>query len=425
METNNSLTAICCLFVAALERRAVLSLHADDLLQGGNNLYEIFLLLHDLFDGLIRAGNFVENATVFAAFHPFRLRDQIVEAVGFLGFRPGHQTPRAVGATAKAVSVALAFDDIGLRSHGAGNDAVVFFLRTHGSLAGDVNAFAKVNLFFGVVVVAVHLQQRFERLAPADVFFDDPLEPRHHDLTVRASVVLRPLQIAPVGIKFGGAGDEVGEVGIGETLSRHAGQFFSGADVGLGQHVADVPRAGVQHEPDALFFVEANFDEVVAAAEGAELFAGFFLEALHAEVQVAELTPSLPVGGFFFDFLVFVEADGDVGFDIRTDFLELAFQAIARIGGLDGTHAAADVHAHGSRHDRFLGGDDGTDEGPFAQVNVGHQGDMFEDEGKGSNVLCHLRFFSVEALAGPRENGSASSVVEFLVGHGIRPRVCL
>ena len=58
-------------------------------------------------------------------------------------------------------------------------------------------------------------------------------------------------------------------------------ELLRAGHVDLGELLADVARAGVEHEPDGLVGVEAELDEVVAAAERAELQLGAADEALH------------------------------------------------------------------------------------------------------------------------------------------------
>ena len=45
-----------------------LSFHADHLLDLSNDLNQVFLVLHHLFDRFVSAGNFIQHALVFTTF---------------------------------------------------------------------------------------------------------------------------------------------------------------------------------------------------------------------------------------------------------------------------------------------------------------------------------------------------------------------
>ena len=90
---------------------------------------------------------------------------------------------------------------------------------------------------------------------------------------LRAGVLLRPRQVPPVRVHLRRAGEEhrqvpVRQVGVVRQPARDA-------DVPLGQLLADVAGPGVQHQPDPAVvcatLLEADLDEVVAAAERAHL----------------------------------------------------------------------------------------------------------------------------------------------------------
>ena len=187
-----------------------LSLDAHHLLEGGHHFNQVGLAGHHLFNRFVSTRNFIQNPFVFAAFYACSLLDQVVEGVGLFGFGARHAATGTVAAGAVAGMVAFTFDDIRFGSHRTGDDAVVGGAGTNSSFAGDVDLFAEVGFLLGVVVVAVDGEQGFGGFTPGEVGFDDVLEAGHHDVAVVAGVVLRPLQVVPVGGEFGGALDEVG-----------------------------------------------------------------------------------------------------------------------------------------------------------------------------------------------------------------------
>ena len=93
----------------------------------------------------------------------------------------------------------------------------------------------------------------------------------HHLLTVAPGVALRPQHVRHVGIELRAALRQPGEIVVLEDLSLFLGDQASRLDVARGQLVSDAAAARVQHDPDAVALVEADLDEVIAAAEAAEL----------------------------------------------------------------------------------------------------------------------------------------------------------
>ena len=108
----------------------------------------------------------------------------------------------------------------------------------------------------------------FERRQVARQRFEHDVQ---HLLPVAGRVVLRPGERVPVIGEQSRALGEEGEIAIRQP-NIGPGDFVPGlADEVLADTVADAAAAGMQHDPDALRFVEADLDEMVAAAEGAEL----------------------------------------------------------------------------------------------------------------------------------------------------------
>ena len=71
----------------------------------------------------------------------------------------------------------------------------------------------------------------------------------------------------------------------------------------------DVARARVQHQPNEVFRIQTNFDEVVAATERAELLHRFRFAVVNAFVKIFELVPAFPVRRLVNRLLMFTESE--------------------------------------------------------------------------------------------------------------------
>ena len=158
--------------------------------------------------------------------------------------------------------------------------------------------------------------------------------------------------------------------------------------------VPDSTRPAVQHEPNIFRFIQANFDEVIAGAERAEMIrviASIELWMLFENSVVARLE-RLP------DFIVAqrnlppsarIAAAPVVGapvwdrlFDRAANALQMVRQ-IARVQiRLYGHHAATNVHTNGGRDDGAFRGNDAANRCSDAPVNVRHGRNPLEDKGK-------------------------------------------
>jgi hypothetical protein len=100
----------------------------------------------------------------------------------------------------------------------------------------------------------------------------DRLQDRFHHLrAVLRRVVLRPVHRLDVLVEGGRALREPGEVAVGKMDVALLHLRGAPLDEVAPDHVADAARTGMQHDPDRLRFVEAHLDEMVAAAQRAEL----------------------------------------------------------------------------------------------------------------------------------------------------------
>ena len=102
----------------------------------------------------------------------------------------------------------------------------------------------------------------------------------HHLAAIRRRIVLGPMHGIDILVECGRALGEPREVAIGQVDVGFFHLATRALDEVPADDVADAARSGVQHHPDVFGLVEADLDEVVAAAEGAELSAPRLLEIL-------------------------------------------------------------------------------------------------------------------------------------------------
>src|SRR6185369_14500882 len=193
----------------------------------------------------------------------------------------------------EALCQTASLHDERLRTHRSRNDAVSSCRRVDRALARDKNFFAVVLLERNVVVVTVNRQLRLERLAMIEQLVEYLQQPRHHDFAILQRVRLRPLQIFPVSLEFRRTRDEVSEVRSRQFVQLP--QALRGGDVTLSQFLTDVARTRVEHQPNEVFRIETNFDEVVSTTERAELLHRLGFAIVNTFVKIFELVPAFPV----------------------------------------------------------------------------------------------------------------------------------
>lgn len=168
-------------------------------------------------------------------------------------------------------------------------------------------------------------------------------------------------------------------------------QGLGGLDVVLGYLVADAARTGVEEQPHVMVLVLADLDEMVARTEGAELETP--VRRIRIRVEAKAFGKRFQ-GDHTFDragcelTIVFAGAQRNVLFDTLPNHTAILRQLIRAELGADGYHAAADIHSDGGGDDRVLGGDDAAHGGALAQVCVGHQRHVREDERQLGGELC-------------------------------------
>src|SRR5262249_38881275 len=144
------------------------------------------------------------------------------------------------------------------------------------------------------------------------------------------------------------------------------------ADRGLADRLTDVARTGMQHDPHGARLIEAQLDEVVAAAERAELLEGPRRIVLTDHIEDLELTETLvellaglrelraahTVAHRVDRYVMRREAHRHTRFDARAQSSQRVRQVVRRDRRTHGRHAATDVHADRARDDRGLRRDD-------------------------------------------------------------------
>lgn len=214
----------------------------------------------------------------------------------------------------------------------------------------------------------------------------------HHLIAIEQRKVLCPVEIRNVGVELFRTLDEVGQVLVRELDPVLLAVALRGLDVLLRNLVTHAARAGVQEQPDAVFFVEAELDEVVAAAQAAQLLTPVLRMAeIHAGVlgQLRELARAGLCARVHDPAVVVSGREWNGVFDRGAQVLESEVLDIRACEvGPHGNHAATDVHADGRRDDGTQRAEDGADRGALAKVGIRHERHVWVDEGQVSDELC-------------------------------------
>ena len=196
-------------------------------------------------------------------------------------------------------------------------------------------------------------------------------------------------------------------------------------DVEVADLVADAARAGVQRRPHRVRFVGRELDEVVAAAERAELQLPVRIDrAVVARGERLELLDA-PRGAVAERSVVVAGAHRNAPLDARANRRRVG-DVVARQRRLDGDHPAADVDADRRRDDRALCGQHRTDRRAFAVVAVGHHRDVLEDERHRRRVLDLLQRLGLDRLGRREEDGFlVEPVHDTQLIHGNQERILM
>src|SRR5882672_6269404 len=100
--------------------------------------------------------------------------------------------------------------------------------------------------------------------------YDDVI---HHHSSTRERVILRPRQRLPIILEKSASIWNVRKVRVGKVDEPAPHIFLRLLDEVSSDPVAGTTGAGVQHNPDVLVLVKANFDEVIPGTEGPKMVA--------------------------------------------------------------------------------------------------------------------------------------------------------
>ena len=250
----------------------------------------------------------------------------------------------------------------------------------------------------------------------------------HHHLAVQRGELLRPADGAHVVVEVARALLEVREVAVGQIRVVPQRVLLRQLDEHGADRVADAARARMQHEPHRVLLVEADLDEVVAAAERAEVITVVgFREPRVVAAQLGEL--GLESRPCVIDESRHLAPRARIAparctavrhraLDRRAQRPEVVGQVRCGQRGLRGDHAAADVDADRSRNDRLARREHGADGRADAVVHVRHRRDVVEHHRKPRGVLqLALRLLFERHAARPQLQRHAA-------GNGLDIEVC-
>src|SRR5512134_4038157 len=366
--------------------------HADDLLKGMDDLDKVRLVRHYLVDRLVGRRDLVDDAFVLAADDTARLLFQIFQIEFLVGGIPAHEAAGTVRAGVEALRRALAAHDIAASAHAAGDDAELARAGADRSLAREPDRFAVVLFALDVIVVAVDRRARyFERRQMAAHGVQNQL---HHFLAVGARVVLRPADRLDVVVEVLRVLREVGEVRVGQANIVPLRILLRQLDEVGPDRVADAAAAGVQHRPHAIRLIEADLDEMVAAAQRAELVRPARVApdplpdpSMLVKYLSQPLLELLSCAGTRIAVAVLAEAHRHVPADLGKDLLQRAFiEFVAGEREPRRHHATADVDADRGRNDGPLGRNHRADGGANTEVNVRHRRHVMMHERQARNI---------------------------------------
>src|SRR5699024_4425759 len=248
-----------------------------------DDLDQIAGVRHDLIDGLIGIRDLIHPRRarpVDDAGHPLV---EILSGIALLRCPARKHPAGAVRGRPESLRVPPTAGDVRARTHASGDKAWATSFRVDRTLAGQPQRVPVDRHGFGVVVVGVDALD-FHR-----AIFSSVAQPRrallphragqlvdeavHHLLAVGQGEGLRPVQLGDVLIQCRGALPQVGVVAVRQLDACLGALLLGDADVLLGDLVAHSAGAGVQEAPDPVQLVDAQLNEVVAAAQGAELLA--------------------------------------------------------------------------------------------------------------------------------------------------------
>ena len=303
----------------------------------------------------------------------------------------------------------LAAHDVGLHPHAAGDDAQLAGARRNRTLTRHPDAFTEVFFQVGVIVMAVDgCNLRFD-LATERVL-QRLLHQKQHDVAVQCRIVLAPTQRGDVLVEFDAAFIEPRQIAIRQRRRVAPRQLLRGCDRRFADGFADVTAARMQHDPNALAFIEAQFDKMVASTECAQLLphalvieladACHDLQAVEARRQRVETTLQRqtfqPLTAGLDHVAMVVEPDRHIALDLVPHGLQVVRQIRRGKLRLHRHHTAADIDTHSGRNNRTARRDHTAHRRTHAKVHVRHDRDMPGQNRQGGNVADLLERFLLD-----------------------------
>src|ERR1051326_8616961 len=106
------------------------------------------------------------------------------------------------------------------------------------------------------------------------------------------------------------------------------------------EFLADVAGTRGEHQPNEVFCVETNFDEVVTTTQRAELLHCFCFAIVNAAMQLVEVVPTFPIRRFVHRLFILAEPGWNCFFDRESQVFQLAVKDAALKWRLHGHHAS-------------------------------------------------------------------------------------
>ncbi len=374
--------------------------HFDEVrVKPAEDIDEVLLGGHDLVDVFVDAGNFVEAGGDEFDSVVFEEAVYLFPCEGLDGLGAAHDASGAVGGGLEGGGFAFAADEEAWGGHRTGDDAEDVLAGGGGAFAVDDevagSAVDEVAFPPGEVVVVFDVEEDLEAKVAGDVVVDEGV--------IGGGVASHEFHGGPVFLAVGLVEGEPGEVFVffGEVgVVGHGAFAVVIADGGAGAAAAAVAEQGDVGSGgkvlDGLFIGEdAEFDEVIAAAAGAELGPGAVpvLSGDRAEGPIGledGVVAAALEGG--------ADAEAGFGLDGADEMFAAAFEVAHGEVEHGEFHAARDIDADGIGDHGVVGGEDSPDGEAVADVGVGHEG-----AGDGDRELAgaaHLvDGFRLEALA--------------------------
>ncbi len=212
----------------------------------------------------------------------------------------------------------------------------------------------------------------------------------HHRPTVQRRKVLRPIDRFDIIVEMVGPFREIGQILIRQVDEPFAHIFLGKRNEECADGIANAARPRMQHDPHAVFRIQAQLDEMVARSKRTQMRQ--VVGVLQPRMLVAqplkphrERCPGIDNRRRRITPRPFIAPTpprrASVGhrlFNRIADPIEIVRQIIRVERGPRGHHAAADVNAHCRRNHRALGRDHRANCRANADMNIRHRCHMFK-----------------------------------------------